>query len=193
MAYVLGFWFADGYMTKDKSYRIRFSSADKEILEQIRTALESNNPISADREAWVTTFHSRHLFESLENLGGHRAKSRTISFPDVPKKYLRDFIRGYFDGDGSVHFIRYTSTKDQRPRKELRSNFTSGSIKFLEKLRAILTAELNFPNKVLGKYNDGGSLKLGYGVQDTKKLLDFMYYPGHTIALKRKVAFTQKI
>ena len=193
MAYVFGFWVADGYMTKDKSYRIRFSSADKEILEQIRAALESNNPIRADRRSWVTTFHSRHLFESLQRLGGYRAKSRTVTFPAIPKKYLRDFIRGYFDGDGSVHFIHYTSTKDHRPRQELRSNFTSGSIKFLEELRSILSEELGLPNKVLGVYNGGGSLKLCYGTKDTKKLLGFMYYSGHTIGLKRKVAFAQNM
>jgi len=25
-----------------------------------------------------------------------------VEFPDVPKEYLPDFIRGYFDGDGCI-------------------------------------------------------------------------------------------
>ena len=38
MAYVLGFWFADGYMRIEKSYRILFCSNDKQILESICAA-----------------------------------------------------------------------------------------------------------------------------------------------------------
>ncbi|MCL4405077.1 MAG: hypothetical protein M1361_02305 [Patescibacteria group bacterium] len=45
MAYVLGFWFADGYMRIEKSYRISFSSNDLQIVEDIRDALGSNAPI----------------------------------------------------------------------------------------------------------------------------------------------------
>ena len=35
-------------------------------------------------------------------MGGHPNKHATIKFPEVPKEFLFDFIRGFFDGDGSV-------------------------------------------------------------------------------------------
>src|SRR5271154_3325218 len=109
MAYVLGFWFADGYMTVDRSYRISFFSNDIQILGDIRRALESTNPIVGNNrdQSFCLRVHSKKLYEGLTRLGGFRAKSRTVTFPFVPKEYLRDFIRGYFDGDGSVGFINY--------------------------------------------------------------------------------------
>lgn len=40
MAYVLGYWFADGYMTSDKSYRVAFFSIDESHLQQIANELD---------------------------------------------------------------------------------------------------------------------------------------------------------
>ena len=45
MAYVLGFWYADGYMRHEKSYRVLFFSVDKTILKKIRAAAGSNAKI----------------------------------------------------------------------------------------------------------------------------------------------------
>ena len=41
----------------------------------------------------------------LKNLGLYPNKSLTITFPNetiLPKQYIYDFIRGYFDGDGCI-------------------------------------------------------------------------------------------
>ncbi|MDP3901014.1 MAG: LAGLIDADG family homing endonuclease [bacterium] len=132
---------------------------------------------------------SKHLYERMQELGCLRRKSRVVRFPKVPPPYLRDFIRGYFDGDGSVFRVHYIMTKNNKPTKELRSNFTSGSKEFLEELMKVLAKELGFKRKSLGSYNDGGSLKLGYGTKDTRSLLLYMYYPGCSLALERKRAF----
>ena len=112
-----------------------------------------------------------------------------MNFPQVPHKYLPDFIRGYFDGDGSVFYVNYISTKNHKPRRELRSNFTSGSRQFLRTLMEILNKEIGVVRKQLGVYNQGSSLKLGYGIRDTQKLLKFIYYPDFPIGLKRKAQF----
>ena len=195
MAYVLGFWFADGYMRKEKSYRILFSGKDKNILIKIRDALCSNHPIrlTLRDNCYFISFCSRKLYEGLVNLGGLRGKSKIITFPKVPKKFLPDFIRGYFDGDGSVFFVRYIRTKDKRLTKELRTNFTSGSQQFLDDLMEILHDEIGLPLKKLGIYNNGSSLKLGYGMKDSDTLLRYMYYSNFPIGLKRKAIFVSKI
>ena len=193
MAYVLGFWFADGYMRKEKSYRVLFISNDVSILRAIRVALRSTHPIRHRKKdaACEMSVCSKHLYLQLEKRGGLRCKSTKIRFPKIPQPYLRDFIRGYFDGDGSVFFAHYRSTKDHKMRRELRSNFTSGSIVFLRQLMEILYQKLLMKRKVIGAYNAGHSLKLGYGTRDTSKLLKFMYYPGFPIALQRKAKFIE--
>lgn len=195
MAYVLGFWFADGYMRREKSYRILFSSNDKQILEAIREAMKSSHPIRKSKkdESFNISFHSKRLYEDLKSLGGMRCKSRLMTFPKVPAKYIRDFIRGYFDGDGSVFFVEYIRTKDKRRARELRTNFTSGSRKFLEQLMDVLKQKLGLPAKKLGVFNNGGSFKLGYAMKDSDALLRYMYYDNFPIGLKRRADFVSKI
>ncbi len=46
--------------------------------------------------------HDQRLFDALLRLGITPRKSRTLAFPDVPAPFLRHFIRGCWDGDGSI-------------------------------------------------------------------------------------------
>ena len=106
-------------MRKDRSYRISITSNDKEILESIRNIMGSTHPINKDKRyrCWTIYIYSKYLYKALIELGGLRCKSKVMVFPLVPKKYLRDFIRGYFDGDGSVFFVTYARTKDKKLQK----------------------------------------------------------------------------
>jgi len=194
MAYILGFWFADGYMRHEKSYRIVFASKDYHLLLQIRNCLGSNHPIYRRKDGTgdQLIIFSKQIYLKLLALGGKRCKSKIIRFPRVPYKHLPDFIRGYFDGDGSVFHTTYIHTKTKRPRTELRSNFTSGSPKFLEDLQNALVNNLGAIKKKICSYNKGASWKLGYGTYDTLKLLQFMYYPNYSVGLERKAAFLGK-
>lgn len=196
MAYVLGFWFADGYMRHDKSYRITFSSHDKNHLENIRQVVQTTIPLVQYRrrgkleENFTLILRSKSLFQQLQALGGIRRKSLVIEWPYIPDTFLADFLRGYFDGDGSVHFITYKRTKDKRKQIDLRSNFTSGSPKFLNTLRDLLTKKLGLFSRKVCVYGNGNQWKLGYGSIDTLKLLKFMYYPGCTLYLSRKEVYS---
>jgi len=197
MAYVLGFWFADGYMRHEKSYRIVFSSRDYSPLLQIKKCFGCNYSICQDQRPngidYQLILYSKHLYRGLLTLGGIRCKSKRVKFPKIPRRYLSDFIRGYFDGDGSVFYTTYIHTKTKRPRTELRSNFTSGSLEFLNGLQSILANKLGFIIKKIGSYNEGASRKLGYGTYDTLKLLRFLYYPNYPIGLKRKAIFLKHL
>jgi len=195
MAYVFGFWIADGYMRHEKSYRIVFNSNDYDLLLWIKKCLKSAHPIYRRKNGigYQLIIFSKRMYSQLQNLGGKRCKSKNIIFPQMPRKYLPDFIRGYFDGDGSVFYTTYIHTKIKKPRRELRSNFTSGSLKFLEDLQNILVSTLGFIKKKICSYNEGSSWKLGYGTKDTMKLLKFMYYQNYPIALERKARFLKEI
>ncbi len=129
------------------------------------------------------------MYLRLLALGGMRCKSKKERFPKIPRQYLPDFIRGYFDGDGSVFYTTYIHTKTKKPRTELRSNFTSGNPKILGDLQNILGSTLGFVQKKICPFNEGASWKLGYGTKNTLKLLKFMYYPGCLIGLPRKFSF----
>ncbi|WP_331456863.1 LAGLIDADG family homing endonuclease [Bacillus sp. CHD6a] len=53
-------------------------------------------------------------------------KSRTVESPYVPEEYMHHFIRGYFDGDGSINYEKYVVT------------FVGGSELFLNELMKVL-------------------------------------------------------
>jgi len=200
MAYVLGFWVADGYMRHEKSYRILFNSSDYDLLINIRECMGSTHPVCLKKKSRKATLpeyelaiFSKHMYSQLEKLGGMRRKSKSITVPIMSSEYFPDFVRGYFDGDGSVFYTTYRSTKNKKMRTELRSNFTSGNPKFLEVLQTALVDILGVSRKKICPFNEGASWKLGYATIDTVKLLRFMYYPNYPIGLKRKASFAEDI
>jgi intein/homing endonuclease len=183
-------------MRHEKSYRVVFSSRDYSLLLKIKKCFNCNYRISRNQRPdgidYQLILYSKHLFQRLLALGGFRRKSKKVGFPQIPTQYLSDFIRGYFDGDGSVFYTTYIHTKTKKPRTELRSNFTSGDPKFLEDLQNILVNTLGFIRKKVCPFNKGASWKLGYGTYDTKRLLKFMYYSNYLIGLKRKALFAKQ-
>lgn len=192
-AYVFGFWMADGSIHHDRHYKISFSSKDLDHLLSIKKAISASIDIYQSKKNGVLTnyyelyIYSKKMFQDIIKLGGQARKSTILKFPKIPEAFLADFIRGYFDGDGSVHYINYKKTKNNKRYncREIRSNFTCGSKKFILKLMHILNRRLGLSKKVIGQYGPH-QFKLGYGQKDTKTMLNFMYYPKHKISLKRK-------
>lgn len=188
MAYVLGFWYADGYMRHEKSYRVLFFSNDRDHLAKIATAMQSKSPISLVAngvDCGKLCLHSKKLYSDLTKLGGIRRKSISLKLPHIPPAYFRDFLRGYFDGDGSVHFISYIATKNHKRYTNIRSNFTCGDVTFIRNIRNKLTDLLGLFPRAIGQYGPH-QFKLGYGQKDTHTLMQYMYYPGNPISMERK-------
>ena len=115
-AYILGFIFADGGIARVRgvSYRLDFSqhANGREVLEFIRKQLQYTGPILYDQPNNLggTIFLrdrlqicSKYLAESLEQYGILPNKSLTLGAPKkLPKQFVGSFLRGLFDGDGSV-------------------------------------------------------------------------------------------
>lgn len=124
-AYVLGFICADGHIEKDRLV-ITVSIKDKDILEKIKYALKSEHTIkeikrknpyqNTDRKELILVelqVNSVELVAPLFNMGLNTNKTYTLDgsiLKFIPKHLMRDFLRGYFDGDGNVFFgTRYSS------------------------------------------------------------------------------------
>jgi hypothetical protein len=181
MAYVLGFFTADGNMTKNKrkAHFIEFEITDKELLYKIRELLGSNHKITARKrgERWKVSYRlqigSKEIFSDLIKLGMVPNKSKVIKLPKVPKKYFSDFVRGYFDGDGYIGYGIYDRKYRKSKKHFLGSCFTSGSKIFLEGLLEVFRK-----NKILEKgfiYRKKRGFDLVFSINDTKKLFNFMY------------------
>ena len=101
MAYILGFWFADGWMSQpDTSCHITFTSADLDHLKAIQLLLASEQKIYARTgRCYDLTIGSKQLWHDLYRLGGRPAKSLIAEMPFVPQELVHHFVRGFVDGD----------------------------------------------------------------------------------------------
>lgn len=126
MAYVVGFICADGCLNEKPQY-FSLSQKSPEVLKKIKALMSSDRPICKRENKpkgciYSLTFADKEMYEDLLKLGLTPAKSLTLKFPDVPARYVRHFIRGCWDGDGSVFLARGTP----------RASFISGSRHFIE-------------------------------------------------------------
>lgn len=181
MAYVLGFFAADGSMTKNKrgAHFIEFSTNDKVLLEKIRYSIGSNHAVSERRNrnrSWKPQYRlqigSKVIFNDLLRRGLTQNKSKTIKLPKVPAEYFPDFLRGYFDGDGNVVFGYFNRLNRAKPKKVFSVRFTSGS---RDILAGIQTKLVEFVNATGSLFYNGNAWRLNYGGLDSVRLCEFMY------------------
>lgn len=183
MAYVLGFWYADGSL-EDLPYMrgkyIRVTSTDKEVIFSIKEWLDSAHTIVKLKPNWpngklryLIRIGSHRLYNALTTHGLYPNKSLTMTFPKVSSPYLSDFVRGYFDGDGCVYLERTRGKKQRLIVRRLAIIFTSSSRAFLEQLA--YTLGKNVLTKQHRIYDSHRSFQLRYGTSDTIKLFKFFY------------------
>ncbi len=195
MAYVLGYLYADGSL-EDASYLrgkyVRVSSVEKENIEKIKKMLNSEHTIvekkpttKNGKTGYLLRIGSHILYDDLVGLGLCPNKSLTVKFPQIPDKFLSNFVRGYFDGDGCV-MIQQAKGKIQKVIiKKLNIVFTCGSRDFLEKLAERLKE--SFETKQLNVYNGHKSFMLSYSTEDSIKIFKFIYNkPKKSVFIKRK-------
>ncbi len=189
MAYVLGYFAADGSMIEHKNggRYIEFTSTDKILLQKIRNVVSSNHALSKRilyNDKWKQQYRfqvgSRRWFGDLISLGFTPSKSNTMCFPDIPQTYMADFIRGYFDGDGCVYFKRLNYADRPRARWVVLSLFTSGSRDFLEKLHTYLK-QYGITKGSLKSKKHGFELVLSH--HDSLALYKLMYHTSPTTEL----------
>jgi len=180
MAYVFGFWFADGWMSQpDKDLCITFTSADLEHLQTIQSLMESEHKIySRIGKCYDLTIGSKQLWHDLYRLGGTPAKSLVAEMPTVPKEYLRHFVRGYVDGDGTV---RWETSQRRRPVLSI-----VGGTKFLSQMAMLLDEETGVGiSRVKVRFSRPKAPELIYTGIKAKTLAKWLY-SNATLALERK-------
>lgn len=192
LAYVVGIFASDGNLGRDGMY-LEVTSKDIEILKNVLRILDMEHiKISKKKSGqgnWAYRIQfKRVLFHKwLVSIGLTPDKSKTISRVDVPKKYFFDFLRGEWDGDGSIICCR-----DKRWKNSFVVNisFTSGSVKFLEWLQKEVNARLNTSGYIT-PLNRGFQLR--YARKDSRRVFGAMFYENNLPHLPRKFAKAQKI
>lgn len=115
-AYWLGFMFADGYISNndhrygEDQFGISLAKEDIQTLYEFKYDIEATNPIheyvrnrNVGQPLCRIQLTSQKTVNDLINKGCIKKKSHTLRPPkDIPLNLLPHFIRGFFDGDGSI-------------------------------------------------------------------------------------------
>ena len=137
-AYVLGLWMADGSISfstsrggkrTQKSFSIY--NTDEQLIRMIGrlfskepTKRWNGNP--KHKPCFRIRVKSDRLFDTCYSVTGSTSKSnKPIPIPDVSDELFHHFVRGFFDGDGSIYFKTYKN-RHGKTTTELGTSFTAG-------------------------------------------------------------------
>ena len=187
MAYILGLIYTDGNVdcrnlkkaNSKGSYvqgRLTFSQKEIELVEKMLKLMDCDVKISFRKkrelkdtvagEMYYFSINSNKLFKRLQELGVNPNKSLNLKFPIIPREYIRHFIRGCWDGDGTVYIEKNGG---------LRAGFVSGSLEFIKTLKnhlefhGLSSQKLHTINKGKGYYFRYNSLN------DCSLLFSYLY------------------
>lgn len=106
--YVLGLLASDGTISKNRNSKfveIGLNKRDEALLNDVRCFFKTNKPISFSKkdDCFKFTLFSDRLYDIVTSYGIEERKSLTLAIrKHIPDKFLIDFLRGYFDGDGCI-------------------------------------------------------------------------------------------
>jgi intein/homing endonuclease len=111
-AYWLGFITADGYVNEDRNFMIiKLQERDKKHLEKFIQAINGDmNMIKSQyhnitgNKQYYAEVNSKKFVNHLKNLNIRQAKSANehVCKDKIPKEFIKDYIRGLWDGDGHI-------------------------------------------------------------------------------------------
>lgn len=195
-AYILGLWMADGniFLSWSKG-RVRkqkvfcITNTDKQIMDRLGELFGKRPTVrpgkGMDKDCYALRVKSDRLFDVCYAITRSTSKSdKSVNLPDLPTDLIRHFVRGFFDGDGSINFKTYQNRHGKRT-SALQTSFTAGLMTgdFLLRLRNLIMSQVSVNSKKVhvGKTNK----KLIFNQYDSMLLCQWMY-EGASIFMERK-------
>lgn len=183
MAYVLGLLASDGNVSKrENAINFVASAQDSEHLEKIRQLLHSSKPLAfykdnKGNQSCRLSIHSKRFKEVLADYNIIPAKTKTYTFSyKLQKEFWTDYLRGYFDGDGSVSPCG----------NGVKWQLGAYNKEILEWVTNYLYEEYAIPKPVIYKYPNRHFFQLTYAKQESVKKIYEILYSDNKICLERK-------
>ena len=177
MAYIMGFLAADGNVSKNGNrIQSQLSLKDKGHLEMIQSEIGGCEVYEYESNGYKSCgWHccSSQIKKDLAIYGIIPHKTGTLSIPKVlDKQYWKDFIRGYFDGDGTI-------CKDGTG---FRVTITSANKEILEDINSYFEENGIKPSNL---YKDHNNICIRFRSQASIDIYNLLYY-NDCLCLKRK-------
>ena len=137
-AYWLGLIAADGWIVREHQkptgFAIALKEEDKYLLQQLAEDIGCPELLHKERETtnlWQIKLTAEKAAFDLINAGVPPKKSLIVETPSLPRRLFVSWLRGYFDGNGSV----------SRRKNSLEAKITTGSKNLAQQLKQFLNEE----------------------------------------------------
>ena len=174
MAWVLGAFFSDGCLVEsDGVFRATMSQKEPELLQKCLALMGSTAKLEFRPARGIAgaifTFRitNQTLCTDLMQLGVTPRKSHTVRFPSLRPDLRRHFIRGCWDGDGSIYRQRGTQSR-------WCASFVTGSEPFAAEVVAELV-HLGLPSRTIHAESRSHAFYFRWTGRDVVKLADVFY------------------
>lgn len=184
-AYTFGWFMSDGNVTERGKFRIQIQEEDSYILNDIKNDMKYDGELfylKAKNERCkpqvLLNIDRQKIAQDLISLGCPCTKSLILelpSFDKVPKEFFNSFLRGFFDGDGSISL---------RGSSGVRCNITSTDI-FCKSLSKYLKTIGIESGKFYYRNPDKPTGSMFFNKEDSIKFLNYIYKDA-TLKLNRK-------
>jgi len=151
--------------------------------------------VSKDREkhpfSYQLVIHNPIITQDLINSGILPRKTYNLGTIEIPNKYFSDFIREFFDRDGTIYIYKVNGTL------QIKAGFISSSLSFITKFNQRFCDNLNIFTKSIHKEVDKRKNRMTqynicFYVDDCEKLADFMYKNDSILFLPPKYRIFKK-
>lgn len=153
-AYIAGLLFADGYISH-MQIGLRLKKSDKELLLKVKNYFSSDIKVQENSAAYGFVISSDIACKNLEQLGKVKT-GEPIHIPQMDKSLVRHFIRGYFDGDGTIFVCNNNNIKF------FKSNICCVTTNILEEIQKLLQ-ENNVYSTINKENRKGKTMKIPEG------------------------------
>ncbi len=193
MAWILGFFAADGWISKKRNtLTIGLARRDREILGKIKKEIEieaevkdyvNSNGFDCSKLDWSCRKHKEDL--SKYNIVPEKTFS-LLPPHDLPKQFWVDYIRGFFDGDGSVSYLK--------TNKALCWQVCSTTIPILEWIVNFLYEEYQIPKvRILEQQRQQPLYYFQYSTNATRRIYEILYTKDSLFLARKKQHFQEAI
>lgn len=186
-AYAIGLLTTDGNLSKDGRH-LEFNSKDIQLVKTFKKCMNlfdvkigTKSSGSTDKKYPRIQFSNIKLYKWLLKIGLSPNKSKIISKLKIPRKYFSDFLRGCFDGDGTI--FSYWDTR-WHSSFMFYIAFASGSLEFLKWLREKI--KINCKSNGYIGHSSSNTFILRYSKRASSALFNKMFYSKDIPFLKRK-------
>lgn len=103
-AYFLGWMLSDGGV-KENRLKLKLEQSDEYIIKEMFNKFSRGYKLTTDKNSKAMQISSTKMILALKELGCVENKTKIcFKLPNINTNLFRHFVRGYFDGDGSLGF-----------------------------------------------------------------------------------------